>query len=1002
VSPESRNEITITRPALRHGERRHATVLFSDMKGFTALTQGRDPEDIDRLMSSLFARFEGIVRRRGGSVEKYIGDAMVAVFGVPRLHEDDAIRAVQAAWEFRRELMESHPDLTFRTGIHSGLITTGKRGTHDVVTGHALAVASRLETAAEPGGILVSEAVYDVARRAFSFGDELAIRAKGREEPVRARAVSGVRKLPVHHDELFVGRDDLLKDLMKLYLRSAGGSSAAVVLHAEPGMGTSEVAHRFAKEAREFPRFDGAIVVVRPIPFCRSPYSGIWSAVRERLGADDSSTDADIRDAVSRLSPGQVSDPERAAAFVASGGADDDPARLYPVVGELLSSLFETASGVFPPVFIIDTIDDLSADERDLFRFLVNRAVIAGFFVATSKDASGDAAAILPNAVFMEVPPLTLEETARLIMELKGGTPDEDFVSDVHERTGGNPTFVRELFRYFETNPSTDEIPVAIQTVVITGTQTLPESCQELLRRLSVLDHVFRYQDAEALADDAWQPEALEELIAHRYLKNQGNRFAFANEIVRKSIYDSLLNHNKQVLHASAGELVADDDLPPVVRVGHLVRSGQLEKAAAVIRDLRGRVVNNDRRLLEPIDAILQRSRKLDDDMLGELLYLRLAIMFNTHAPDEEVAGSIRQLLELGVRTRRSELMGRAYAFLIGRHHRRGALHAARQAGFQALRHYERGKSVERTDSVKERLSVTCRRLGRLDEADAMADAVENQSMRLSLKAENAMMHQDLVQARSLIEEGVALAETADEPPQIARLWRAVRIGQLARVYIAASAWPELLTAQDDIEGIVGPWYSDLSKSYSGLAMAAHNLGRHDEAASFLERAAYLSRQSANEHYWYSAPCFLAMARIELGQGKQALSDLERIYVDLANEPYEEVIIAVLQLMLRALGTNDAERSCFYLSELEAMLEYMPVAWEYNRMFVAWYRYALGESGCDASSEGADRTAALEEAHSLATAIIERQGDSPFSGSIRQGHPYREILEAWELRHDGR
>ncbi|MEI6876929.1 MAG: adenylate/guanylate cyclase domain-containing protein, partial [Spirochaetota bacterium] len=158
---------------LREGERRTVTVLFADMQGFTALSERLDPEEMDALMNRVFSRFESIVKSRGGSVEKYIGDALVAVFGYPALHEDDPVRAVECALEFgealtaKAEDREAGKDVpvapmpSFRTGIHTGIVATGRRGGQEVVTGHAMAIAARLESAADDGGILVSDPVRE-------------------------------------------------------------------------------------------------------------------------------------------------------------------------------------------------------------------------------------------------------------------------------------------------------------------------------------------------------------------------------------------------------------------------------------------------------------------------------------------------------------------------------------------------------------------------------------------------------------------------------------------------------------------------------------------------------------------------------------------------------------------------------------------------------------------------------------------------------------------------
>ena len=977
------------RRQLRHGERLPATVLFTDMKGFTAFSHGKDPEDVDRVMTTVFGEFTRIIHRYGGSVEKYIGDAMVAVFGVPRVHEDDAVRAVCAAWDFCQIVASDYKHLTFRTGIHSGLITTGRRGEHDVVTGHALAVASRLETAAEPGGILVSEEVYEIAREAFSFGEPVEVRVRDREEVVSARLVDGRRSRAAETEQPFVGREALLQELTRRYLQSAGGSSASVVLAVAPGMGASEIAHRFATEIQTFPRFDGAVITARPTPFSASPYSAVWYATRKVLDLDDSSNVEEIREALARTSV-PAGSQEAVVRFLGNGTSEADPRELFPAIGELLRQVTRRDTALFPSIFIIDDLDKLSPEERHLLRFLVGSTEPRSFYVATSRDLRGETVDILPNASILEVPPLTQQETTELIMALKGGTPDEEFVAEIHTRTGGNPTFVRELLRYLEVNPGATELPVRIQSVILAGIQALPAECQEALRRLSVMDHPFRPEDAQRICGDDCATDVVDGLLEQRCLRPEGSRLVFADELTRVSVYDSLLHHNKRVLHAAAAESIADDDLPPVVRIRHLVRAGEHTQAAIALRDLRGRMANFDRLMLEPIDAMLEGSAVSDPNLVGELLYLRLAILFNTNAPNVDADSSIRRLLSIALQTRNSELMGKAYAFLLGWHSRNGALQAARRAGYLALRHYERSGADMRTDSVRTFLAIACIRLGHTDEADRLLAGLANPSQRYGAMGERALQRHDYPAAYDHTLQ--ALEAARSDPPQIAAFARAVEFCRLVRVLIACRSWKTIHSVQAEVEGVTGPWYGYYSAVYSGLAMAAHHLGLPDEAASNLERAAYYSRQARDHLFWHYGPVYLAMARVEMGQNEAAMAELQQLFMDLAVEPYEEALLATLELTLRALEGHEEEAGRFYLAELDSLVASAPMSSDYHRTVVAWHRYRLG------SDDGAGKNDrdSLRDAHALAMDILQRQSDDRLTAGMRDSYPYRDILAEWE------
>ncbi len=247
------------RDSIKTGERRTATILFSDMKGFTSLSERSDPEVMDSLMTRVFDVFEELIKGYGGFVEKYIGDALVAVFGVPELHEDDPSRAIHAALEFLARVKDlgagaAGSPLAFRTGIHEGLVTTGRRGDFDVVTGHAMSVAQRLEAAASPGSILVSEAVKEKCEEDFDFSQRLDIEARGKTEPIAAYEVRGESQADARGGGreigAFVGRRDLVDELLKAYMRKRGDEVSGFFLTGEAGMGKSRLLQAFVDKLR--------------------------------------------------------------------------------------------------------------------------------------------------------------------------------------------------------------------------------------------------------------------------------------------------------------------------------------------------------------------------------------------------------------------------------------------------------------------------------------------------------------------------------------------------------------------------------------------------------------------------------------------------------------------------------------------------------------------------------------------------------------------------------
>src|SRR6476646_9648232 len=174
-----------------NAHRKVVTVLFCDVVGSTALGESVDPEALQGLLARYFERMSGIVESHGGTVEKFIGDAVMAVFGVPVVHEDDALRACRAAVEMRDAL----PDLGVegRIGVNTGEVLSGTE--ERLATGDAVNVAARLEQAAEPGEVLIGVETLGLLGGAVEVGDELELELKGKSEPVTAYPLLAVREV---------------------------------------------------------------------------------------------------------------------------------------------------------------------------------------------------------------------------------------------------------------------------------------------------------------------------------------------------------------------------------------------------------------------------------------------------------------------------------------------------------------------------------------------------------------------------------------------------------------------------------------------------------------------------------------------------------------------------------------------------------------------------------------------------------------------------------------
>src|SRR5882762_1558191 len=215
--------------------RKTVTILFCDVTGSTALGERLDSESLRRVMERYFTLAREVLERHGGRVEKFIGDAVMAVFGVPVVHEDDALRAARAAHELREELgglntdlrHEFGTELQVRMGVNTGEVVTSEGGT--LATGDAVNVAARLEQAAEPGDILIGDATRQLAEGALELERIEPVDAKGKSEPLLAYRLLGVRAdmpgFERRFDAPFVGREGELEQLVQAYARAVRDSS---------------------------------------------------------------------------------------------------------------------------------------------------------------------------------------------------------------------------------------------------------------------------------------------------------------------------------------------------------------------------------------------------------------------------------------------------------------------------------------------------------------------------------------------------------------------------------------------------------------------------------------------------------------------------------------------------------------------------------------------------------------------------------------------------------
>lgn len=514
-------------------QRKTVTVLFCDVAGSTALGESTDPEALRALLARYFDRMKEIVERHGGTVEKFVGDAVMAIFGVPVVHEDDALRACRAAVEMRDALPEL--GIRGRIGVNTGEVVTGTE--ERLATGDAVNVAARLEQAAEAGEVLVGAGTARLVRGAVELGDERQLDLKGKSEPVAAYPLLAVvGELLRRSDVPIVGRERERRALDDAWerVRSERACHLFTIL-GSAGVGKSRLTAEFLGLLEDVPVVRGR---------CLSYGEGItyWPVVEVVLQLGR-----------------RPSDPRAAAAIASLLGESEEPATADEIAWAFRRLLEESAPVVCvfddlhwaEPTFL-DLVDHVADWSRDAPILLV--CIARPEFLDRRPTWAGGKL----NATTVLLEPLSAEETDELIERLLGGAGLEDTLrTRISEAAEGNPLFVEQMLVMVAESPNGDVVvPPTIQALLAARLDQLEPAERGILERGAVEGKVFHRGGVEALApDEPDVPTKLMALVRKELVRPDRTQlvgddaFRFRHLLIRDAAYDGLPKSARAELH---------------------------------------------------------------------------------------------------------------------------------------------------------------------------------------------------------------------------------------------------------------------------------------------------------------------------------------------------------------------------------------------------------------------------------------------------------------------
>jgi len=578
-------------------ERKVITVLFADLVGFTSRSEQLDPEDVRATLTPYFTRLREELERRGGTVEKFIGDAVMAVFGAPTAHEDDPERAVRAALAIRDalgEMNEQEPalDLHLRVGINTGeaLVSLGARPLQGegMAAGDVVNTGARLQAAAPVDGILVGEATHRATERAFEYRPADPIQAKGKVEPVtaweaiQARSRYGV-DVTRRVDTELVGRERELALLRDALDRARHQDEPQLVtLVGEPGIGKSRLVHELFVHIEEMPDLI-AWRQGRCLPYGEGvSFWALGEMVKAEAGVLETDPDGETATKLDRMVAELLPDVDERNWVARSlrplvglarqrGSGEDVSDEAQAAWRRFLESLAERRATVlvFEDVHwaddgLLDFLDDLIDWTRDLPLLLLCTA--RPELLARRPDWGGGKL----NAATISLAPLSDEETARLLAGLldRALIPAE-LQSALLARAGGNPLYAEEFARMAANRSAADlatvEPPGSVQGIIAARLDGLDPADKSVLHDAAVVGKTF-WLGAVALIggrDPSELERRLHGLERGRFVRRSRRssvgsetEYAFLHLLVRDVAYGQIPRGARADKHRAAAEWI--------------------------------------------------------------------------------------------------------------------------------------------------------------------------------------------------------------------------------------------------------------------------------------------------------------------------------------------------------------------------------------------------------------------------------------------------------------
>ena len=607
-------------------DRRDVTVLFADLCGYTSLSERLDAEQIREFQGALFGSLGGAITRYGGFVAKYLGDAVLALFGAPVAYEDAAERALDAALDMQARAALLSETWMARLGqpvilhvaVHTGPVVAGNLGegagaTYDV-TGDTVNTTSRLLGAAAPGTILVSASTHALTQHRFAFDAAEAVALKGKAEPVLVHRLSGALAAPQSARGLaryglasrLVGRDRELDQLLAAFVRMEARRAQVVSVSGEAGSGKSRLLAEFMAS------LEGNGRLARPTvrrATCSSlgevPYGVFAALFREGYRIDLADSLDQARRKLGEGLEALGSSPEIGRALAPIMGyllgleetqaIDVDPEQLKRQIVLAARTLVERRLDHGPLLILVDDFQWADTASIDLLRDISDHFAGRPLMIVLAHRPDRQPPAVMrAEQTTLRLSLLSMSETQDFLNGMFGSDdPDVARLRDtIASRAGGNPLFVEEMVRGLVTSgvlvrendrwtcarsEESLSLPATLQGLLLSRVDKLPADTRQVLQGAAVLGMTFEDVLLDAVTGNA--AGQLDRLIEADFLRRlgpgaRGDRYQFTHALMQETVYGNLLQSRRSELHQRVAETLEELAGPSPSRLSDLEALG--------------------------------------------------------------------------------------------------------------------------------------------------------------------------------------------------------------------------------------------------------------------------------------------------------------------------------------------------------------------------------------------------------------------------------------------